>query len=414
MQESAYVFEEIAELLSMSGAEKGGARNVTDEDLGIIRDALMVCRNGRIEWVGEKSKFKADQIRALGNHKTVSLGNATVLPGFVECHTHLVFAGNRSEEFEWRMQGQTYQEIAAKGGGILSTVRATREASAHELQRLAQARADRFARQGVTTLEVKSGYGLNLESERKILEVASRLSGPRIVKTYLGPHSRSPDHPDLSSYMNEILERDLPEIAKAKLADRVDIYIEKGFFDLESAHKFFTKARELGLPIAAHVEQLSDFGGTELAMQFEPLSVDHVVYVTEETIAKLSRSQTTAVLLPASDFYLKMKYPPAREMLDRGVRVALSTDFNPGTSPTQDLSLVGVLARVEMKMKLAEVLTAFTLGGAWALGRAHEVGSLTVGKFCDFSAFEGRWQDLFYSVGEHPVHSVYKGGEKIV
>lgn len=378
---------------------------MNESDLSVLHDAVLVARDGKIEWLGPKTEFKGDLQGA------VSLRGGTVLPGFVEPHTHLVFAGDRTEEFEWRMRGQTYQEIAAKGGGILSTVQATRAASPSQLQSLAQKRADRYFRQGVTCLEVKSGYGLDLETEIRSLQVARALKGPAIVTTYLGAHSRSPDHPDFESYMKRILDEVLPRVAAEKLADRVDIYIEKGFFTPELARAYFARAKELGLPITAHVEQLSDSGGTEVALDANAQSVDHVVYLGANTQARLARSQSTAVLLPSSDFYLRMRYPPARELIDQGARVALSSDFNPGTSPTQDLSLVGVLARLEMKMSLAEVLAAFTVGAAWALGKSASLGSLEVGKQCDFSVLQGSWRELFYSVGHHPVRAVARAGE---
>jgi imidazolonepropionase len=211
--------------------------------------------------------------------------------------------------------------------------------------------------------------------------------------------------------MTEIIERILPEVANRKLADRADIYIEKGFFDLESARRYFGKVKSLGLPITAHVEQLSLFGGTDLALEFTPQSVDHVVYLSDDSIRRLAKSDTVAVLLPASDLYLKMAYPRARTLIDHGARVALSTDFNPGTSPTQDLSLIGVLARLEMKMSLPEVIAAWTFNSACALGKSGERGSLTKGKACDFICLDGHWRDLFYSVGHHPIQRVVRSGE---
>jgi imidazolonepropionase len=416
MQQKIRVFENIGELITLSGAQQKGGRRVNESDLSAIPNALMVSVEGKVVWTGPRDQFTDDQLNPFGGRaqaEFVDLGGRTVLPGFVECHTHLVFAGDRAQEFEWRMQGQTYQEISAKGGGILSNVRATRAATQAQLLTLAQQRADVFRRQGVTCLEVKSGYGLDLNTELKCLEVAGRLNGPRVVRTYLGAHSRSPDFPDLNAYMEQMTSVVLPKIAREGLADRVDIYIEKGFYDLELARKYMEKARELGLPITAHTEQLSAFGGTDLTLEFSPQSVDHIVYIGASTIEKLGRSQAVAVLLPASDFYLKMRYPPARELIEAGACVAISTDYNPGTSPTQDLSLVGVLARLEMKMTLAEVICAYTLGAATAIGKAPELGSLTPGKYCDFSVLDGSWRELFYSIGHHPVHEVYRSGEQI-
>lgn len=416
MQQNVCVFENIGELLTLAGAEQKRARRIVESDLSVVADATLVSVDGRVAWSGPRKSFSQNVFSELGVKNptdVVNVGGKTVLPGFVECHTHTVFAGDRSHEFEWRVQGQTYQEISAKGGGILSTVRETREASEAALKALAQPRVDRFVRQGVTCLEIKSGYGLDLETELKCLRVAGQLFGPAIVRTYLGAHSRSPDHPDLSSYMNQMLTEVLPRVAREKLAERADIYIEKGFYDLNLARQYFEKVRDLGLQVTAHCEQLSLFGGTDLALNYNPQSVDHVVYINRQTIQRIAQSSAVAVLLPASDFYLKMCYPPARELLDAGACVAVSTDFNPGTSPTQDLNFVGVLSRLEMKMTLAEVICAFTLGSAYALGKAQEVGSLSRGKSCDFTILNGSWRELFYSVGHHPVEQVYRAGRSL-
>lgn len=404
------VFTEIDSLVTMEGALKKGGRRILESDLSVTEHAALVCdEQGRVVWTGPCT----DLPKAYKDVKRTGIGGGLVLPGFVECHTHSVFAGSRADEFEWRMKGLSYLEIAEKGGGILSTVKATRQASEEELFASAQKRISKFLSQGVTTLETKSGYGLDLETELKILRVGRRLQGPRIVNTYLGAHSKSPDFPDLQTYLNFVLTEVLPKVVSNRLADRIDIYIEKGFYDLDMARQYFQKAKELGLPITAHVEQLSDLKGTELALEFQSQSVDHVVYLSDSAIEKVARSQTTAVLLPASDLYLKMAYPKARRLMDCGARVALSTDFNPGTSPTQDLSLVGVLARLKMQMTQAEVLSAMTVGAAFALGLEHEVGSLTAQHQADFSVFEGTLSELFYSIGHHPVRAVYKSGQLV-
>lgn len=409
MNKKLKIFTDIQELLTLRDAFANRGRRVSEADLSIVQNAAMAIEDGRVVWVGEQKLLQKDRWK---DAELTSLNGATVLPGFVESHTHLVFAGDRSHEFEWRVQGKTYQQIAAQGGGILHTVKQTRAASFEQLLILAQNRANRYLRQGVTTLEVKSGYGLNVETEVKCLKVARAIQGPRIVTTFLGAHSRSPDFDDLDSYMDSLIQQALPQIKHQGLADRVDIYIEKGFFTVEQGRRYFTRAKELGLPITAHVEQLSQFGGTKLALEFNPQSVDHVVFATDADIQTMAKMDTTAVLLPASDFYLKMAYPRAREMIDAGVRVAVSTDFNPGTSPTQDLSLVGLLSRLEMKMSLPEVIAGFTVGAAFALGRAAEIGSLTEGKLADFVVLEGGWRELFVSVGNHPIKQVYLSGEK--
>lgn len=414
---SLKVFHNIGELLTLAKAARKQARGpMGDADLSILTDAVLVASQGRIVWCGTRAEFNEALLSQWSQGREaerVDLGGRTILPAFVEPHSHLIFAGNRAHEFEWRMQGQTYQQISAQGGGILSTVRATRAASDEELFNSAQARAEVFLRQGVTTLEVKSGYGLDHDTELRCLRIAGRLRGPRIVRTYLGAHSRSPDYQDLKSYVAAMCERTLPQIARERLAERVDIYIEKGFFDLNLGRRYLQCARDLGFAVTAHVEQLCWVGGIELAVELGAQSADHAVYASEEGLKRLAASETTAVLLPTSDFYLRMDYPPARKMLDQGVRVALGTDFNPGTSPTQDLTLTGLLARLHMQMSLPEVIVALTLGGAHALNKGAELGSLEEGKSCDFSMLPGSWRDLFYSVGHHPVAGVFKEGVRV-
>ncbi len=402
------VFTGIAELLTLQGVAKKRGRHVSEPDLSIIPSAAMVAEDGRIAWIGKES-----DLPDIKGAEEIFLANGVVLPAFLECHTHLAFAGDRAKEFEWRMQGVSYQEIAARGGGIVSTVSATRACPEVELLKIMQQRANRFVEQGVTTLEVKSGYGLDLASEVKSLKAASRLQGPRIVRTFLGPHSKPKEHASVESYFSYVMEELLPKIAAEKLAERADIFVEKGFFTAEQARKYFAKAKSLGLSIVAHVEQLSHSEGTKTALEAGAVSVDHVIQLKEDEITQVAKSDTTAVLLPASDFYLKMSYPPARKLIDQGACVALSTDFNPGTSPTQDLSFVGVLARIEMNMSLPEVISAWTFGAAKALEKAANLGSLEIGKLCDFSILDNGWQSLFYSVGHHPVRSVWKDGTKL-
>jgi imidazolonepropionase len=402
------VFIGISELHTMSGAARKDGRRVLESDLGIIPNAAMVAEKGRITWVGPHSALPSQ-----GPTNEVNFNGAVVIPAFLECHTHLAFAGSRAQEFDWRVEGMSYQEIAARGGGIVATVNATRKCSDDDLLELMQKRANRFLEQGVTTLEVKSGYGLNEATERKCLRLANRILGPRVIRTFLGPHSVPPEFKSKDSYFEFILNDLLPKIAADLLAERVDIFVEAGFFTSEQSDRYFAKANELGLQIVAHVEQLSHSGGALSAIKAGAISVDHIVNINPEEIALLGQSQTAAVLLPAADFYLKMAYPPARALIESGACVALSTDFNPGTSPTQDLSLIGVLARIEMKMSFAEVLSAWTVGAAKALARGHELGSLERGKLCDFIVLSGNAKELFYAVGEHPIASVWQAGEKL-
>lgn len=405
-------YHDINEILTLTGAAQKGARCVQESDLGLIRDGAILEDSGRIVWIGRKKDAQREMRKLtqkdpslrkkMNRLKEVSLSVGCVLPAFTECHTHLVFAGDRRDEFEMRNQGKTYQEIAAKGGGIRSTVRATRKAKSSDLLKLAENRAKDFLRQGVTTVEIKSGYGLTERDEIKILEVASQIRSVRTIRTYLGPHA-IPEGRKADEYLNEIIEKTLPKIKKKKLASRVDMFVEQNYYTLEQAKSYYDAAQKLGFRMTCHAEQLTRTGAAEWLAQLSADSVDHLVQVNDSDIQRLSRSETTCVLLPTSDFYLRMKYPPARSLIDAGARVALATDYNPGTSPTQDLSLVGVLARLEMKMSLAEVIVAYTLGAAYALNLQGQLGSLEAGKLCEFVALDGSWKDLFYQVGHHPV-----------
>lgn len=371
----------IDELLTLEGVKQKSGRHILESDLGLIKNAAMIVQDSKIIWIGKKAKIPKSlrsQIK-----KEVSLSAQTVMPGFVECHTHTVFAGNRSEEFELRNQGVSYQEIAARGGGILSTMKSTRAASLQSLADLAQGRVDQFVAQGVTTLETKSGYGLSAKSELKILEVHKRLKGPKLISTFLGAHAISPEFKNEMEHLVE-MSKTLELIAKKKLASRVDIFIEKGFFSTAAAKAYLEKAKSLGFQIVIHADQLSLSGGTALAVDLGAQSADHVIQISESEIQKIANSQTTAVCLPAADFYMRCAYPPARKLIEAGARVALATDFNPGSSPTQSLSLVGVLARLEMKMTLAEVIATMTYNAAAALGLESSNGSLSLGNEADF------------------------------
>lgn len=408
------IFTGIKELVTMAGAAKKGGRRVQDADLAIIPNAAIIEHRGAIQWVGPEKKLKA-AVQAINKNKlkikSIQLNADCVLPGFIECHTHLIFAGDRKHEFELRNQGKTYKEIAELGGGIKFTVKQTAACGETQLLKLAERRAERFLSQGVTTLEVKSGYGLNERDELKILKVAKKIKNLRIVSTYLGPHA-IPAGQTADVYLAEIINKTLPKIKSQKLADRVDMFIEAGYFNLEHAKKYFLAAQALGFRLTGHVEQMTRTGGGVFLADLGADSIDHLVQATSPDILAIAKSQTAAVLLPASDMYLKMKYPPARELIDQGACVAIATDFNPGTSPTQDLSLVGVLSRLEMKMKLSEVLSAYTVGAAHALNLQNDVGSIEIGKKCDFVVIEGSWRDLFYEVGSHPVCQVYAEGTR--
>ncbi|MFZ3230607.1 MAG: imidazolonepropionase [Pseudobdellovibrio sp.] len=374
------------------------------------QDKMALCvENGNISWIGSQARIP----KKAKFNKEFDLKNQLVLPSFIECHTHSVFAGSRAEEFEQRNNGISYLEIAQRGGGILSTMKKTRLASAKALLKKSQRHVDRFLKQGVSTLEIKSGYALDLKNEIKMLEVIKKIQGPRIISTFLGAHALPPEFKTHSEYLKFLIESVLPVVKKKKLSNRVDIFVENKFFEEKDADIFLKQVQVMGFQIVIHANQLSLSGGVDLALKFEAKSADHSIHLTDQLIQKISKSNTVAVLLPAADLYMKCVYPPARKLLDAGATVALATDFNPGSCPTQDLSLVGLLARLEMKMTLPEVFTAYTSAAAKALGIYSEEGELNLNKKANFICTDADINDFFYSAGGMPNHSLFICGKRI-
>lgn len=401
----ATIYRNIGHLLSLEGACKKSGRHIVEADLSIIKKATLVEQKGKILWIGPEKNLPKDLLNT-NICKEVDLDGMTLLPGFVECHTHSLFAGTRAHEFEQRLKGVSYQEIAARGGGILSTVKATRSASEKALRLLTQERVDRFLAQGVTCLEIKTGYALDLKNELKSLKIINTLKGPEIVSTFLGAHAVAPEFSSAQKYLQEMIQW-LPKVRK--FTQRLDIWIEKNYFEASFAKEYLLKAKSLGFDIVIHADQLSLCGGSSLAVELGALSADHVIQIGDAEIQKISKSETTAVLLPAADLYMKCAYPPARKLIDAGARVALATDFNPGSCPTQDLSLVGLLARLEMKMTLPEVISAYCVGAAAALKKAPFMGSLEPKKNANFICIEEDWSHLFYQAGQSKIRKAVVG-----
>lgn len=406
----------VGELLTLEGAWKKAGRHINEEDLGLIPKAALVMDQGRIVWVGPERKLKSALSELPSKQKKITkeydLKGQTVLPGWIDAHTHLVYGGNRWEEFELRCQGVSYQEIAARGGGILSTMKATRAINKNTLRDLSQKRVHEFLRQGVTTLEIKSGYALDLKGEIKQLEVARSLTGPHIVTTFLGAHAKAPEFNTTEEYLKYLGDHVLPVIRKKKLASRVDIFIETNFFAGDSAKRYLTRAQELGFALTIHADQLSLSGGTELAVELDAQSADHVIQLGQKDIQALAASKTVAVLLPLADLYMKCSYPPARELIDAGACVALATDYNPGSCPSLDIQLVGLLARLQMKMTLPEIIAAWTIGAAQAL-RLKDRGVVQQGMNADLQVIDHDWRGLFYQAGRSPVSQLFVSGKLV-
>ncbi|MCY1410903.1 Imidazolonepropionase [compost metagenome] len=380
----------------------------------VIDDAVLVTYAGRIEWIGPR-----EALPSIPYDVEVDLGGAWVTPGLIDCHTHLVFGGDRSREFEQRLEGASYAEIAAQGGGIASTVRATREASEDELLESATRRARQLLRDGVTTLEVKSGYGLDLASERKMLRVARRLGEtlPITVRaTCLAAHALPPEYAGRADdYIDHICRDMLPALAREGLVDAVDAFCEHLAFSPAQVERVFKAARELGLPVKLHAEQLSSLHGSSLAARYQALSADHLEYMTEDDAIAMAAAGTVAVLLPGAFFLLReTQLPPIEALRKHGVAMAVSTDLNPGTSPALSLRMMLNMACTSFRLTPEEALAGATLHAARALGLADSHGSLEVGKVADFIAWDiQRPAELAYWLGGDLPKRVIRHGQEI-
>ena len=366
----------------------------------IIEDAALVTRDGYIEWLGPRQQLPTGEYG-----QTHGLEGAWVTPGLIDCHTHTVFGGNRSGEFEQRLQGVSYAEIAAAGGGIASTVRATRAASEDELFDSARQRLRCLLRDGVTSVEIKSGYGLSLESERKILRVIRRLGEelPVTVRsTCLAAHALPPEYKDRADdYIEHICNEMLPALAAEGLVDAVDAFCEYLAFSPEQVERVFKVAQQLGLPVKLHAEQLSSLHGSSLAARYQALSADHLEFMTEEDAIAMAESGTVAVLLPGAFYFLReTQLPPMEALRKHGVKIAIASDLNPGTSPGLSLRLMLNMACTLFRMTPEEALAGVTLHAAMALGMGETHGSLEPGKVADFVAWNiDRPADLAYWLG---------------
>jgi imidazolonepropionase len=382
-------------------------------ELVIIRDGGMLIRDGKIEMVGPSDEIEKNAAGA----EIVDVAGRVVLPGFVDAHTHLVFAGNRLNDFERRARGETYEQIAEAGGGIWSTVEKTRAASDVDLFAQAKQHADWFLECGTTTVEAKSGYGLTVADEFKILGVMRRLNQEtplEIVSTFLGAHAvprkTSPDE-----YVDLVINEMLPRVASGKLAEFCDVFCERGYFDIDQSCEILAAAKKLGLNLRGHVDQLTNSGGAQLMAELSATTADHLEKTDERGIAALKSAQVQPVLLPGSVYSLgSTSYPRAREMIDAGLAVVLATDFNPGSSPTVSMPMILSLACTQMKMSPAEAITASTINAAYSLNRGEKIGSLETGKLANFCIFDCEdYRELSYWFGFPQVHAVYVRGKRI-
>ena len=385
-------------------------------ELGMLKNAGLLIRDGVIADVGS-----SDDIRraAEPDADVIDAGGRVVLPGFVDAHAHPVFAGDRIDEFEMRAAGASYEEIAAAGGGIRSTMRKTRAASEAELERQASAHVQKCIACGTTTLEAKSGYGLSVEDELKMLRVIRSLgekSGIEIVPTFLGAHAVPPEYNgDVAGYADLVISEMLPRVVGEGLAEYCDVFCERGYFDVETARRILKDAKRQGLQLRMHVDQLTNSGGAALAAELGAATADHLEQTEEDGIAALHRAGVQPVLLPGSVYALgKTRYPRARDMIDAGLAVVLATDFNPGSSPTPSIPMVLSLAATHMKMTPAEGVTAATINAAYSLGRGDRIGSLEAGKLANFAIFDCEdYREIAYWFGMPQTHAVFVRGERV-
>jgi imidazolonepropionase len=382
-------------------------------ELGIIRDGGMLIHDSEIERVGSSDEIE----RNVGDAEIVDAGGRIVMPGFVDAHTHLVFAGNRVDDFERRARGESYEQIAQAGGGIWSTVEKTRAASEADLLARATKHANWFLRCGTTTVEAKSGYGLTVEDELRILRVLRQLKEQvplQIVPTFLGAHA-VPRAMSAQEYVELVIHEMLPRVAGENLAEYCDVFCERGYFGIDQSREILSAAKKHGLELRGHADQLTNSGGAKLMAELEATTADHLEQTDEQGIAALRKAKVQPVLVPGSVYALGLsRYPRAREMIEAGLAVVLATDFNPGSSPTPSMPMVLSLASTQMKMSPAEAITASTINAAYSLNRGDKIGSLEPGKLANVAIFDCEdFRELAYWFGFRQTHSVYVRGERV-
>ncbi|MDN4075660.1 imidazolonepropionase [Fictibacillus terranigra] len=401
----------IDQLLAVQ-ASGGPKRGKDMAVLPVVENGAIGIKDGKIAFVGT-----TEEVKGLDAKEIIDCKGKIVTPGLVDPHTHLVFGGSREHEMALKQQGVSYLEILAQGGGILSTVNATKNTSEEELFRKGWFHLNRSLRLGVTTMEAKSGYGLDRETELKQLRVAKRLNEAHdidLVSTFLGAHAVPAEYKDMPEKFLESMLDVLPQIKEEGLAEFVDIFCETGVFTVEQSRRFLERAKDLGFNVKIHADEIVPLGGTEMACEIGAITADHLVGVSEEGIKMLAASETIAVLLPGTTFYLgKDSYAPARSIIEAGGTVALSTDFNPGSSPTENLQFIMNLAALRLKMKPEEIWNAVTVNAAYAIGRGSEAGAIETGRWADLVLWDApNYQYLPYHYGVNHVNTVWKKGKK--
>ncbi|MFF2588927.1 imidazolonepropionase [Peribacillus butanolivorans] len=406
-------------LATLASEKKGPRSKEAMSDLGLIEDGSLWMENGLIQAVGTTKEIEELYADRLHEAEVFDATGHLVTPGLVDPHTHVVYGGSRASEFEMRLEGATYMDIMNAGGGIHATTRMTREASEEELMEQTIRRLDSFLAHGVTTVEGKSGYGMNLETELKQLRVMKKLQEKHpidLVPTFMGAHAVPNEFKGREDdFVDHLINEMLPIVAKEKLAEFNDVFCEKGVFTPEQSERILEAGKNYGMIPKIHADEIESYGGAELAAKIGAISAEHLLKASEEGIQDMAKSGTIACLLPATALYLREEAAAGRRMIDEGVAVAISTDCNPGSSPTTSMPLVMNLACISMRLTPAEALTAATYNAACAINRQEKVGSLEVGKQADVVLWNvENYQELQYLFGVNHVKSVWKKGLQVV
>ncbi len=413
------IIKNAAELVTCSGFSAKKGKEMAD--LHIIEDGAVIIKEGLIETVGQTGDIEKQFKKSGADHSDFDIIDArgkAVLPGFVDSHTHLVFGGYRAEEFSWRLRGDSYMEIMQRGGGIVNTVNATRQASAEELLQSGIKRLNSMLSFGVTTVEGKSGYGLDRETEIKQLEVMARLNQIHyldVVPTFLGAHAVPQEYKSKQEAFIDFMATDvLPRVADQNLAEFCDIFCEKSVFSVEQSRHLLARAKELGLKLKLHADEIVQLGGAELAAELGAVSADHLLQASDQGIKDMAAAGVVATLLPATAFSLKESYANGRKMIDSNCAVALATDFNPGSCFTESIPLVFALATLHMNISTEEAVSALTINGAAALSRADQIGSIDSGKKGDLVVLEfPSYTYIPYHLGVSTIEKVIKQGNLV-
>jgi len=414
MKHGNIIIKNAAQLVTCSGFSAKKGREMPN--LSIIENGTVIVSGGIITYVGKDAN--CPPLSDFPNHEIIDATGKAVLPGFVDSHTHFIFGGYREEEFSWRMRGDSYMSIMERGGGIHNTMTATRNASFDELKNSGRKRLNSMLAMGVTTVEGKSGYGMDKATELKQLEVMKSLNEEHavdIVSTFMGAHATPTEYKGRENdFLDYMIEEVMPEVKEKNLAECCDIFCEKNVFDIEQSRRYLTAARDLGFKLKIHADEIVTLGGAELAAELKALSADHLLQASDKGIGDLAESGVVATLLPCTAFSLKEHYARGRYMIDSGCAVALATDLNPGSSFTNSIPLLFALACIYMQLSPEEALTALTINGAAAVGKADKTGSIDVGKQGDLVILEyPSYKFLPYHIGMNIVEKVIKKGQLI-